>query len=181
MRKTIGVVVVLALSCILVSAQQAQQKAVSFKKLQEFLPKIELSDFTRGKPTGETSSMMGMSTSEATVMYEGKSGGDETPSIEVKISDLAGIPYAQMGLSMFGGQEFENETESGYEKSVKIQGFPGTERVETTEDSKEAHLQLLVGNRFMVEFDASGTSDVTLLRKLVDSMNLGELAKVTAQ
>jgi hypothetical protein len=181
MRKTIGVVVVLALSCIVISAQQAQQKAVSFKKLQEFLPKIDLSDYTREKPTGETNSMMGMSTSEATVRYEGKSGGDDAPSIEVKISDLAGVPFAQLGMSMMGGQEFENETESGYEKSVKIQGFPGTERVEKTEDSKEAHLQLLVGNRFMVEFEASGTSDVSLLRKLVDSMNLGDLAKVTAQ
>jgi len=181
MRKTIGVVMILALSCILVSAQQAQQKVVSFKKLQEFLPKIDLANFTREKPAGETSSMMGMSTSEATVRYEGKSGGDEAPSIEVKISDLAGVPFAQLGMSMIGGTEFENETESGYEKSVKIQGFPGTERVETTEDSKQAHIQLLVGNRFMVELDASGTSDVTLLRKLVDSMNLGELAKVTAQ
>jgi len=181
MRKTIGVVVVLALSCVFVSAQQAQQKAVSFKKLQEFLPKIELSDFTKGKPTGETSSMMGMSTSEATVRYEGKRGGDEAPSIEVKISDLAGVPFAQLGMTMIGGQEFENETESGYEKSVKIQGFPGTERVETTEDSKQAHIQLLVGNRFMVELDANGTSDAALLRKLIDSMNLGELAKLTAQ
>ncbi len=181
MRKTIGVVVVLVLSCVLVSAQQAQQKVVSFKKLQEFLPKIELSDFTKGKPTGETSSMMGMSTSEATVTYEGKSGGDEPPTIEVKISDLAGVPFAQMGMSMIGGQEFENETESGYEKSVKIQGFPGTERVETTEDSKEANLQLLVGNRFMIEFDGRGTSDIALIKKLVDSMNLGDLAKVTAQ
>jgi hypothetical protein len=181
MRKAIGVVVVLVLSCVLVSAQQTQQKAVSFKKLQEFLPKIELSDYTRGKPTGETSSMMGMSTSEATLRYEGKGGGDEVPSIEVKISDLAGVPFAQLGMSMIGGQEFENETESGYEKSVKIQGFPGTERVETTEDSKQAHIQLLVGSRFMVELDANGTSDAALLRKLVDSMNLGELAKVTAQ
>ncbi len=181
MRKIIGVAVVLALSCVLVSAQEAQQKAVSFKKLQEFLPKVDLSGYTRGKPTGETSSVMGMSTSEAVVIYEGKSGGDEAPTIEVKISDMAGVPFAQLGMSMITGQEFETETESGYEKSVKIQGFPGLERVEATEDSKEAHLQLLVGNRFMVEFDGLGTSDITLIRKLVDSMNLGDLAKVTAQ
>jgi hypothetical protein len=181
MRKTVGVVVVLALSFVFISAQQTQQKVVSFKKLQEFLPKIELADFTKGKPTGETNSMMGMSTSEATVRYEGKGGGDEAPSIEVKISDLAGVPFAQIGMSMMGGQEFENETESGYEKSVKVQGFPGTERVEKTEDNKEAHLQLLVGNRFMIEFDGRGTSDIALIKKLVDSMNLGELAKVTAQ
>jgi hypothetical protein len=181
MRKTIGIVVVMALSCVLISAQQTQQKAVSFKKLQEFLPKIDLSGFTRGKPTGETNSMMGMSTSEATVIYEGKSGGDEPPTIEVKISDMAGVPFAQLGMSMITGQEFETETEHGYEKSVKVQSFPGTERVDTSEDSKEAHLQILVGNRFMIEFDGRGTSDATLLRKLVDSMNLGDLAKVTAQ
>ena len=181
MRKAMGVVVVLALSCVLLSAVQTQQKAVSFKKLQEFLPKIDLSGYTRGKPAGETSSMMGMSTSEATVVYEGKGGGDEPPTIEVKISDMAGVPFAQLGMSMITGQEFETETEGGYEKSVKIQGFPGLERVETNEESKEAHLQLLVGNRFMVEFDGRGTNDIALIRKLVDSMNLGDLAKLTAQ
>ena len=181
MRKIIGVGVVLLLSCVLLSAVQTQQKAVSFKKLQEFLPKIDLSGFTRGKPTGESSTVMGMSTSEATVTYEGKGDEDELPTIEVKISDMAGVPFAQLGMSMITGQEFENETENGYEKSVKIQGCPGLERVETNEESKEAHLQLLVGNRFMVEFEGRGTNDIALIRKLVDSMNLGDLAKLTAQ
>ncbi len=181
MRKTIGVGVILILSCVLLSAVQTQQKAVSFKKLQEFLPKIDLADFTRGKPTGETNSMMGMSTSEAMVTYEGKGDGDESPTIEVKISDMAGVPFAQLGMSIITGQEFENETESGYEKTVKIKGFPGIEKVEKTEDFKEASLQLLVGNRFMVEFGGRGTNDIALIRKLADSMNLGELAKLTAQ
>ncbi len=178
MRKWLGFLMVVVWSCSLVSALPAQQKAVNFKKLQEFLPRIDLPGYSKGKPGGQTSTVMGMSTSEATLMYT-QSGGDESASIEVKISDMAGVPYSALGASLMGATEYENQTETGYEKSVKIQGFPGTESVENVEDSKTSRITLVVGGRFMVELSGEGTSDVSLLRKLVDSMNLSELAKVT--
>lgn len=175
MRKKMALFLILAAGCFFMLGAQTAQKTVSFKKLQEFLPKVDLSGFSRLKPGGETSSAMGMSTSEARVNYE-KSGDI---SIEVKISDLAGIPMAQMGLSMMGMTEFENETENGYEKSVKIQGFPGTEKVDTAEDGKSCEIMLYVGNRFSVEIRGNGTSDATLLHKLLDDMKLGDLSKLT--
>lgn len=178
MRKVVVFLTVVALSGILVMALLAQQKAVNFKRLQEFLPQIDLTGFTKGKPGGQTSSIMGMSTSEATLRYE-KSGGDDPPSIEIKISDMAGVPFSQIGASIMGATEFENQTETGYEKSVKIQGFSGTEQVEDSEDYKSAQIILFVGGRFMVELKAQGTSYVALLHKLLDSMNLSELAKVS--
>lgn len=177
-RRTMVFLMVVVLAGVLVSVLPAQQQAVNFKKLQEFLPKIDLAGFTKGKPGGQTSTVLGMSTSEATLMYE-KSGGDNPPSIEVKISDMAGVPFGQLGVSMMGATEFETETDTGYEKSVKIQGFPGTERVDSSEDGKSAQITLVVGGRFMIELNAQGTSDAALLRKLIDSMKLGELAKVT--
>jgi len=178
MKKAIGLIMIMALSCALVGAQQGQQKAVNFKRLQEFLPKIDLPGFTKMKPGGETSSAMGMSVSEAHLRYE-QGSGDNSASIEVKISDMAGVPFGQMGAAMIGATEFENETETGYEKSIKVQGFPGTEKVDNTEDNKSAQITLFVGGRFSVELNGSGTSDVHLLRKLLDSMNLSDLAKVT--
>ncbi|MBM3285190.1 MAG: hypothetical protein FJY81_04895 [Candidatus Aminicenantes bacterium] len=178
MRKTTGFFLILATAFVFLAAGQAQQKVVSFKKLQEFLPKIDLAGFTRLKPGGETSSALGMSMSEAHVIYE-KGSGDNLITIEVKISDTAGVPFGQMGASIIGMMEFENETETGYEKSVKVQGFPGTEKVDNFEDGRSAEILLFVGNRFSVELRGSGTSEAELLHKLLNDMKLGELAKLT--
>ncbi len=178
MKKTIGLVLVFGIGFVFLATGQAQQKVVSFKKLQEFLPKVELAGFTRLKPGGETSSAMGMSTSEARVTYQ-KGSGDNLVTVEVKISDVAGVPFGTMGATMFGAMEFENETETGYEKSIKVQGFSGTEKVDNSEDNKSAEIMLFVGNRFMVELRGSGTSEPALLHKLLDDMKLGELAKLT--
>jgi len=176
MRKTIGLVMVLVMCCTLTAMGLAQQKTVNFKQLQEFLPKIDVPGFTRGKLSGQTSTAMGMSTSEATLKY---AKGEEA-TIEINISDIAGIPFASTGLSMMGAAEYENQTENGYEKSVKIQGFPGTEKVDNGE-YKSAEIELAVANRFLVKVSGSGMSDVAVLRKLIDSMNLADLAKLAAQ
>jgi len=174
MKKRIALFLILTAGCFFLLSAQTAQKTVSFKKLQEFLPKVDLSGYSRLKPGGETSSAMGMSTSEAHVTYE---KGDDI-SIEVKITDIAGVPMAQMGLSMMGMTEFENETENGYEKSVKVQGFPGTEKVDNSEDSKSCEVMLFVGNRFTVELEGRGTSEAALLHKLLDDMKLGDLSKL---
>ena len=175
MRKKIALSLILTAGCFFLLSAQTAQKTVSFKKLQEFLPKVDLSGFNRLKPGGETSSAMGMSTSEAHVTYQ----KSDDVSIEVKITDIAGVPFAQMGVSMMGMTEFENETETGYEKSIKVQGFPGTEKADTTEDSKSCEIMLFVGNRFTVELRGNGTSDAAPLHKLLDDMKLGDLSKVT--
>jgi hypothetical protein len=178
MRKTVGLFLILATGFVFLAAGQTQQKAISFKRLQEFLPKIDLSEFTRMKPGGETTSAMGMSTSEAHVTYQ-KGSGDNPITIEVKISDMAGVPFAQIGASVMGMTEFENETKTGYEKSIKVQGFSGTEKVDNSEDNKSTEIMLFVGNRFSVELRGTGISEAALLHKLLDDMKLGELAKLT--
>jgi opacity protein-like surface antigen len=175
MKKALILIFVLAVAGSSLAASQAAQKVVSFKKLQEFLPKVDLSGFSRTKPGGETSSAMGMSTSQAFVTYK---KGDDV-SIEVKISDISGVPFAQMGASVIGMTEFETETETGYEKSVKVQGFAGTEKVDNSEDSKSCEIMLFVANRFQVELRGSGTSDAALLHKLLDDMKLGDLSKIS--
>lgn len=176
MRKMVGLVMAVVLCWGLAASLGAQQqKAVNFKQLQEFLPKIDLPGYTKGKPTGQSSSAMGMSSSEASLKYV-----KDEETVEVNISDVTGVPMALAGLALMGATEFENQTENGYEKSVKIQGFPGTEKAETGE-SKSAEIQIIVGNRFIVRVSGSGMSDAALLRKLLDSMNLAGLAKLTAQ
>jgi hypothetical protein len=175
MRKTFVSLLTIGLAVSLAAAGQTTGSVVNFKTLQTYLPKIDLAGFTKGKVEGSSSTMMGMSTSEASLRYR-KESGDETISIEVKIVDGAGTPFLSMGAAMMGMTQFSNETENGYEKSVKYQGFSGTEKVEKGEGAN-AEITLFVANRFVVTLEANGTGDIALLKKLLDSMNLGELVK----
>jgi len=176
--------VVLFLSMLVIaSVTVGQSKAVSFKKLQQFLPAKELKGFERKKPTGSTQSGMGMTTSEAKVRYlqimpENYEGEDPQQTVEVTISDMAGVPYGNMAAMAYS-QDFENETEEGYEKSVTIKGYRGKESAQTG-DSKACTLEFMVANRFVIKLEGSGFSDGALLKELVDNMNLSGLAKVSS-
>lgn len=174
---------------VLASVGIGQNKAVHFKKLQEFLPTAKLEGLERGKPTGQTQTAMGITTSEAKVRYvpeqkdenyEQARSEEDPPyvSIDVSISDIGGVPYAMMAAMAYQ-QEFESETEDGYERSITLKGtYKGKESVRTG-DSKDCELEFFVGNRFMVKLQASGTDDVKILQKLVDSMDLAKLEKTT--
>lgn len=174
--------------CVITLSASApgQGKPVHFKKLQEFLPTADLSGFERKKPSGQTQTNMGMTSSEAKVRYVTKQAEPanemETPeperSVEISISDLSGIPYGQMAMMAYQG-EFENETEDGYEKSVTVKKqYKGKESARTG-DYKQCSLEFGVGNRFLVKIEADNTDDITILHKLVDSMNLAGLEKAT--
>jgi len=175
----IGIVVSLPL--------QGQTKAVHFKKLQEFLPSDEIPGFERKKPTGQTQTSMGMTTSEAKVRYvtkgpEGENDQEETAgpqkTIEVTISDMAGIPFGSMAAMAYQ-QDFENETEDGHEKSVVVNGsYKGKETAHTGE-YRSCELEFAVGGRFVVKMQANNTDDVKLLHSLTKSMNLAKLEKTT--
>jgi hypothetical protein len=164
----------------------AQAKAVHFKKLQEFLPTAEIKGFERKKPTGQTQSAMGMTTSEATVRYvePAKENQDDmaeetmepTKTIEVSISDISGIPFAAM-TAMVYQQDFENETEDGYEKSTVIKtNYRGKETV-STGDYKRCEIEFMVANRFVVKLKAENTDDVKLLYTLIDGIDVAKLEK----
>jgi len=170
---------------MLAPAVQSQTKAVHFKKLQEYLPSIDMKGFERKKPTGQTQTAMGMTTSEAKVRYvtiqkeepQGEEGTQEQ-TIEITLSDVAGIPYGQMAAMQYQ-QDFENETEDGYEKSVTVKGsYKGKESVRNG-DYKSCNLEFMVGNRFTMKLDGNGFSDASVLKKLAESVDLAKLEKLT--
>ena len=165
--------VFVSLLCVAFAGPAMAQEIVNFKQMQEFLPKADLAGYTKGKPGGETTKAMGMASSQATLRYE---KSDEA-AIVITISDTAGVAMAAMGLGMIGMMEYENETENGYDKSVKVQGFPGTEKVERGE-SPSADIMVVVAKRFMVELKCEGCDDIANLKKLVESMDLAGLAKL---
>jgi hypothetical protein len=196
MKKLLAVLLIFVMSTATASSQT---KVVHFKKIQECLPTKELKGFKRMKPGGSTQTAFGMTTSEATVRYQqavsespgGMRGeippvtdpygseSEATASIEVKVSDVTGVPFAAMAFAVDRG-DFENEREDGYEKSTVVKGkYKGIEEVSHGEGYKSCKLSFSVANRFTVELNASGTDDVKLLQALVESMNLDKLEKLT--
>jgi len=191
--KTLGSILTLLFLATLVAP--AQQKVVHFKTLQEFLPTMTLPGWERSKPRGSTQSALGLSTSEASVSYSGKrkekqevedeAGKKRTEEVEVgteitvKITDISLVPFAAMAFAF--QQDFENETEDGYEKSVTIKkSFKGVEKAQKG-DSKSCELNIQVANRFLVEIRGTGFDDVQLLHKLAESMDLAKLEKTTPE
>ncbi len=159
----------------------AQQTVIHFKKLQEALPTAELAGFKRNKPTGSTATAMGMTTSEAGVKYVQAAASEtgEEVSIEVKISDTVGVPFAAMAFAAIPQVESESETESGYQKTITVKKkYKASEEV--TNDPPSMKLSIPVTNRFMVEIDGFGTKDAALLHKLVENMALDKLEAAAA-
>ena len=180
----------------IVSAQTPQeQKIIHFKELQKVLPAKAPEGFQREKPKGQTVSSSGISSSNASVDFTAvkkekqlqTTDDGKQDSVEVDVTWTASIEiidYVGMGEGMFASltmlaeTKFENETEVGYEKSTTFNGYKGIEKSHTEEYSKSCGLQLIVGDRFLVNASGNGFSDVIILQNLLNSMDLKKLEKM---
>ncbi len=185
----------LSISIVSLSAQpNTASKVIHFKELQKFLPTAGPSGFTAEKPKGETVSASGFSTSSASINFTtmkkerqpqtNDDGSVDTAEVDVQwvasvqISDFSGMgEAAAASMAMLTAAEFENETESGYEKSVTVGKYKGIEKSTAEEYSKSCSLQLMVGGRFMISVNGQGFSDAALLRSIVGGMDLAKLEK----
>jgi hypothetical protein len=169
----------LAVLCI--STSFAQMTVVNFKKLQEFLPKGELTGFTRQKPTGSTQTVMNISTSYAEVNYVSPEDSlGATVTLRAKITDATFMPYSITALAMLQ-QNYQMESEDGYEKGLMVnEKYPGKMTVRSG-DYKSCKIECGVVNRFYIEVETSETDNVVLLQKLIDLMPLDDLAKADFQ
>jgi len=170
-------IAVLSLLLLFISSLAfSQAQVVHFKKLQEFLPQ-EVKGFERGKPTGSTNTMMGMTTSEASLEF---THPEKEWSISLSIIDFTAMPY--MGAAMmYQNMDFESETETGYEKTVQLKnGYRGYERAETGE-YPSCELQIIVGGKFALQIDGSGFSDAEILHDIAENMDLKKLEETKAE
>ncbi len=190
--KQLAMIVALVLMASACWAQEAKgpdltkAKPVNFKKLMSYLPQKPLPGFTLGKPTGETQTIMNMTSSFAQVSMQTevkaapKAGETQPPAapvqiVSVRVSDAAGGPLAGMIPMLLSERSMENE--SGYEKTVRYKDSPATEKVENTEDNKTSTLTVIVAKRFIVEISSQTSSDIKQLYTVADSMTLDGLAK----
>ncbi len=124
---------------------------VSFQELKELLPS-ELAGIPRTEAQGESNGTMGFKISVAKGKYK---EGDR--SMDVDIMDLGGVGgFAIAGLAAWTLAESERETESGYERTIKLDGHKGFEKYDNT--AKNGELKLFLNERFLVSLEGENLS-----------------------
>jgi hypothetical protein len=139
---------------------------VSFRDLITLLPAP--AGWEREKPTGERMTSP-VSFADASVRMM---KGDAT--VTVKITDSGFNQLLVAPFAMFLAGNYEKETSSGYEKSVKIGDAPGLEKWDS--GTKSGDLTVIVNKRFIVEIDGSTIDDPKVLHSMLDGVDLKKLA-----
>jgi hypothetical protein len=145
----VGAVVV---ALLLVSSARAAEPAepVDSAKLLPFLPDL-VDGFVAEKPQGSTSTAMGFQLTEVSRVYhKGSADGDAT--VTVKLTDGAGNQFFMAAHATTA--EFKTENAEGYEKGLKLDGFPAIERY--SNESRDGSLTVFVASRYVVEIDIDG-------------------------
>jgi hypothetical protein len=139
---------------------------VGFRDLQGVLP--ELSGWERDKPRGERMTAP-VNFSEASVTH---TRGDAT--ISTKITDSALNQLLIAPFAMFLAGNYERETDSGYEKSIKVGDQLGFEKWDN--EDKSGELTVIVNKRFIVAIEGRDIDNAKVLHEVLDKTDLRKLA-----
>ena len=150
-------------------ATQSKVELVDFRELKALLPE-SLSGLKRMNASGEKSGAMGFSVSKAEASY----GNDEGASLDIEITDMGGLNnFAAMAQFAWAMHEIDRETQTGYEKTVTLDGYKGYE--EFDRESKAGKVQVMVKGRFLVEV-RGGNLGMDAIQGALKAINLGKLA-----
>jgi Yip1 domain len=144
---------------------------VDFHRLKDMLPG-SIAGLKRTEATGQSGEAMGIKGSSATARYSDGANA----SIQIEISDLGSLS----GLAGLAGKfdpTMEKETDTGYERTSKINGQLVHERYDRRARSGE--VSVILNNRFNVAVSGSGVDDSALTGALKE-INLSQLASMTA-
>ncbi len=139
---------------------------VDFQQLKAMLPE-SLSGLPRTSASGEKAAMGPMAFSYA----EGSYGSGER-RIRLKVTDMGGAGLAMSGLAAWTMIQVDRETESGYERTGKLDGRPFHERYDLRSQSGE--FGLAIAQRFLIEANGERT-DMASLKSAVSGMDLARL------
>jgi hypothetical protein len=164
--------IVLATALALSSMVSAQETAgpVHFSRLVPLLPD-KVDGFVAGKADGSTASMGAFKLTEVSRTYY-KGSEDAAEHVTLKIIDGTGNPGF---AAMHALPEFSSETTEGYEKGIKVDGYPAVEKYTT--ESKSGELTVIVDGRFLVSVNIEGFDSQALQAwwKKVDAKQLAAL------
>lgn len=139
---------------------------VDFQQLKAMLPE-SLSGLPRTSASGEKAAMGPMAISYA----EGSYGSGER-RIRLKVTDMGGAGLAMSGLAAWAMVEIDKETDSGRERTGKLDGRPFHERYD--QRTQSAEFDLVVAQRFLIEANGERT-DMASLKSAVSGMDLARL------
>lgn len=124
---------------------------VDFRELKELLPE-EVAGLHRVRHEGERSGAAGFTLSMAEARYEAEDGSGR---IKITIKDTGGLgALATMGMAAWLSVDVDRETERGYERTTRYEGFPAYEEFESRDgDRGSAELAFIVGERFIVQLE----------------------------
>jgi hypothetical protein len=130
----------------------ATNAVIHHSQLKALLP-TEFSGMKRSNLEAGKQAAMGMNISYAEADYS----DDNERNLSAKITDLSAMAeFMRMAQYGWAGSEMERETETGYEKTTKIDGFPAQESYEN--EYKSGSLQVMVDGRFIIEVSGSGVT-----------------------
>ena len=141
---------------------------VAFRELIGFLPK-KVPGMKADEPKGETTSAGSWQYSQAEVDFRSEDGKRQ---VDVGIFDYAHIPMLYVPFTMVLNMNVARESTEGYEKSVKVGGYPAFEKWNKNGNSE---IVVLVGDRFIVKSDTRGLGEGSA-RKVIEELDLKGLA-----
>jgi hypothetical protein len=145
---------------------QGAAKPVDFEQLKAFVP--EYGGWTRTNLKGQQMNMpFAISNAEADYA-KGES------SIDLQITDSALNQLIFAPFTMFLAAGYDERSDDGYKKSVKLGGQPAFESWE--KGNKQAEVTVVVANRFLIVAKGRDVENVDPVRKLVEAIDIGKLA-----
>jgi hypothetical protein len=140
---------------------------VAFRELIELLPD-KVGGMKADDPKGETTTAGSWQYSQAEVRFRNEDG---SKSAEVGIFDYAHIPFLYAPFNMFLNMNVSRESTEGYERSTKIEGYPGFEQ---WKEGGKSEALVLVADRFIVKADTRGMGEGSA-REILEDMDLDDL------
>ena len=141
---------------------------VAFRDLIGLLP-TRMPGMKASEPKGETTTAGTWQYSQAEVDFRSEDGDR---SAEVGIFDYAHIPLLYVPFNMILSMNVARENTEGYEKSVKVAGYPAFEKWNR---SGASEIVVLVGDRFIVKTETRGLGEGSA-RKVAEGLALKERA-----
>lgn len=139
-----------------------------FKELEKAL--ADLPGWMREGPTGERATSP-VAYADASVTFK---KGDAEITEKVTDSALNQLLMAPLGMVLAGN--YSKESDSGYERTVTLGGYPGHESWDS--QAKYADIKVVVGKRFIVEIEGQNLDDVKVMRSVLDKTDLKKLASL---
>jgi len=144
---------------------------VDFRKLKELLPE-KVEGMARKEASGEKNGAMGFTISRAEARYH----SDADASAHVEIFDTGGVAgVATMALAAWTMADIDKETDSGYEKTTKLEGYKGYEKYNN--DSKSGEINVLVADRFVVNVSGNNLT-MDQLKNILSDLDLDKLSEL---